>query len=163
MGRLDLSPATAGDTRTKGPFISLCSSSLLLKNHRPTLSQCGAVLLLHSDLPLCPFGLNVAVITLCYDSHVSVALLGPAQKLFDNPRKKIYITDDDNTTQANTNKVVLRGDHLRLSAFFRMYRAEKLPNTNLVFLITDAKATCLSCDPRPLRQAEQPCILSPAS
>ncbi|XP_058501921.1 voltage-dependent calcium channel subunit alpha-2/delta-1 isoform X2 [Solea solea] len=38
----------------------------------------------------------------------------------------------------------------------RMYRAEKLPNTNLVFLITDAKATCLSCDPRPLRQAEQP-------
>uniref|UniRef100_A0AAQ4QB79 Calcium voltage-gated channel auxiliary subunit alpha2delta 1 n=1 Tax=Gasterosteus aculeatus aculeatus TaxID=481459 RepID=A0AAQ4QB79_GASAC len=38
----------------------------------------------------------------------------------------------------------------------RMYRAEKLPKTNLVFLITDAKATCLSCDPRPLRQAEQP-------
>ncbi|XP_024912209.1 voltage-dependent calcium channel subunit alpha-2/delta-1 [Cynoglossus semilaevis] len=38
----------------------------------------------------------------------------------------------------------------------RMYRAEKLPSTNLVFLITDAKATCLSCDPRPLRQAEQP-------
>ncbi|XP_061891819.1 voltage-dependent calcium channel subunit alpha-2/delta-1-like [Entelurus aequoreus] len=38
----------------------------------------------------------------------------------------------------------------------RMYRAEKLPNTNLVFLITDAKATCLSCDTRPLRQAEQP-------
>ncbi|XP_068595706.1 voltage-dependent calcium channel subunit alpha-2/delta-1 [Brachionichthys hirsutus] len=38
----------------------------------------------------------------------------------------------------------------------RMYRAEMLPNTNLVFLITDAKATCLSCDPRPLRQAEQP-------
>uniref|UniRef100_A0AAZ3RBH8 VWFA domain-containing protein n=1 Tax=Oncorhynchus tshawytscha TaxID=74940 RepID=A0AAZ3RBH8_ONCTS len=37
----------------------------------------------------------------------------------------------------------------------RMYRAEKLPNTNLVFLITDAKTTCLSCDPRPLRQAEQ--------
>eukprot|EP00064_Thunnus_orientalis_P001588 superscaffoldBa00000109_g1591 len=38
----------------------------------------------------------------------------------------------------------------------RMYRAEKLPNTNLVFLITDARATCLSCDPKPLRQAEQP-------
>uniref|UniRef100_A0A667ZYC9 Calcium voltage-gated channel auxiliary subunit alpha2delta 1 n=1 Tax=Myripristis murdjan TaxID=586833 RepID=A0A667ZYC9_9TELE len=38
----------------------------------------------------------------------------------------------------------------------RMYRAEKLPNTNLVFLIADAKATCLSCDTRPLRQAEQP-------
>uniref|UniRef100_A0A3Q0T4U4 Calcium voltage-gated channel auxiliary subunit alpha2delta 1 n=1 Tax=Amphilophus citrinellus TaxID=61819 RepID=A0A3Q0T4U4_AMPCI len=38
----------------------------------------------------------------------------------------------------------------------RMYRAEKLPNTNLVFLITDAKETCLSCDPGLLRQAEQP-------
>ncbi|KAM6960583.1 voltage-dependent calcium channel subunit alpha-2/delta-1 [Aplochiton taeniatus] len=38
----------------------------------------------------------------------------------------------------------------------RMYHAEKLPSTNLVFLITDARATCLSCDPRPLRQAEQP-------
>uniref|UniRef100_A0A8C2I0S1 Calcium voltage-gated channel auxiliary subunit alpha2delta 1 n=1 Tax=Cyprinus carpio TaxID=7962 RepID=A0A8C2I0S1_CYPCA len=41
----------------------------------------------------------------------------------------------------------------------RMYRAEKLPNTNLVFLISDAKSSCLSCDPKPLRQAEQPCIL----
>lgn len=49
--------------------------------------------------------------------------------------------------------------NLWLLCFFRMYHAEKLPNTNLVFLITDAKATCLSCDPRPLRQAEQPCIL----
>uniref|UniRef100_A0AAR2JNS2 VWFA domain-containing protein n=1 Tax=Pygocentrus nattereri TaxID=42514 RepID=A0AAR2JNS2_PYGNA len=38
----------------------------------------------------------------------------------------------------------------------RMYRAEKLPSTNLVFLITDAKSTCLSCDTKPLRQAEQP-------
>uniref|UniRef100_A0A8B9JIR8 Calcium voltage-gated channel auxiliary subunit alpha2delta 1 n=1 Tax=Astyanax mexicanus TaxID=7994 RepID=A0A8B9JIR8_ASTMX len=40
----------------------------------------------------------------------------------------------------------------------RMYRAEKLPSTNLVFLITDAKSTCLSCDPKPLKQAEQPSI-----
>ncbi|XP_053534078.1 voltage-dependent calcium channel subunit alpha-2/delta-1 isoform X5 [Ictalurus punctatus] len=48
----------------------------------------------------------------------------------------------------------------------RMYRAEKLPSTNLVFLITDAKSTCLSCDTKPVRQAEQPstgpdpCILA---
>ncbi|KPP62956.1 voltage-dependent calcium channel subunit alpha-2/delta-1-like, partial [Scleropages formosus] len=41
----------------------------------------------------------------------------------------------------------------------RMYLAEKLLNTNLVFLITDAKGTCLSCDPKPLIQAEQLCIL----
>ncbi|XP_076849491.1 voltage-dependent calcium channel subunit alpha-2/delta-1 [Brachyhypopomus gauderio] len=38
----------------------------------------------------------------------------------------------------------------------RMYRAEKLPSTNLVFLITDARSTCLSCDGKVLRQAEQP-------
>ncbi|KAM9480798.1 voltage-dependent calcium channel subunit alpha-2/delta-1 isoform 2-T3 [Clarias gariepinus] len=47
----------------------------------------------------------------------------------------------------------------------RMYRAEKLPSTNLVFLITDAKGTCF-CDAKPVRQAEQPsngpdpCILA---
>ncbi|XP_053090801.1 voltage-dependent calcium channel subunit alpha-2/delta-1 isoform X3 [Pangasianodon hypophthalmus] len=47
----------------------------------------------------------------------------------------------------------------------RMYRAEKLPSTNLVFLISDAKRTC-DCDAKPVRQAEQPstgpdpCILA---
>lgn len=43
--------------------------------------------------------------------------------------------------------------------FSRMYRAEKLPSTNLVFLITDAQSTCASCDAKTVRQAEQPCIL----
>ncbi|KAG9335231.1 hypothetical protein JZ751_005587 [Albula glossodonta] len=38
----------------------------------------------------------------------------------------------------------------------RMYRAEKLLSTNLVFIIADAAETCMSCDRRPLRQAEQP-------
>uniref|UniRef100_A0A8C2WW64 Calcium voltage-gated channel auxiliary subunit alpha2delta 1 n=1 Tax=Cyclopterus lumpus TaxID=8103 RepID=A0A8C2WW64_CYCLU len=39
----------------------------------------------------------------------------------------------------------------------RMYRAEKLPNTNLVFLITDAKATCLSSEgPDPCELAQNP-------
>ncbi|XP_076119357.1 voltage-dependent calcium channel subunit alpha-2/delta-1 [Alosa pseudoharengus] len=38
----------------------------------------------------------------------------------------------------------------------RLYMAKKLPNTNLVFLISDARSTCLSCDTKPLRQAEQP-------
>ncbi|XP_031419479.2 voltage-dependent calcium channel subunit alpha-2/delta-1 [Clupea harengus] len=38
----------------------------------------------------------------------------------------------------------------------RLYLAKKLPKTNLVFLISDAKSTCLSCDTKPLRQAEQP-------
>ncbi|KAJ8389989.1 hypothetical protein AAFF_G00111500 [Aldrovandia affinis] len=38
----------------------------------------------------------------------------------------------------------------------RMYRAEKLQDTNLVFIITDAADTCIWCDRRPLKQAEQP-------
>ncbi|XP_041110539.1 voltage-dependent calcium channel subunit alpha-2/delta-1 isoform X1 [Polyodon spathula] len=38
----------------------------------------------------------------------------------------------------------------------RIYHAEKLANTNLVFLIVDSKVTCLACDSKPLIQAEQP-------
>ncbi|KAM3858817.1 voltage-dependent calcium channel subunit alpha-2/delta-1a [Diretmus argenteus] len=38
----------------------------------------------------------------------------------------------------------------------RIYHAEKLPRTNLVFIIADAKHTCLSCDAKPLIQDEQP-------
>ncbi|XP_035258171.1 voltage-dependent calcium channel subunit alpha-2/delta-1-like isoform X2 [Anguilla anguilla] len=37
----------------------------------------------------------------------------------------------------------------------RLYRAEKLVNTNLVFIIADAADLCTSCDARPLKQAEQ--------
>nr|XP_046235041.1 voltage-dependent calcium channel subunit alpha-2/delta-1a isoform X2 [Scatophagus argus] len=48
----------------------------------------------------------------------------------------------------------------------RMYHAEKLPKTNLVFIIADAKHTCLSCNSTPLIQDEQqsdgpdPCLVS---
>lgn len=44
----------------------------------------------------------------------------------------------------------------------RMYHAEKLPETNLVFIISDARLTCPSCDSKPLIQDEQQCILSPS-
>uniref|UniRef100_A0AAQ4P6Z6 Calcium channel, voltage-dependent, alpha 2/delta subunit 1a n=1 Tax=Gasterosteus aculeatus aculeatus TaxID=481459 RepID=A0AAQ4P6Z6_GASAC len=37
----------------------------------------------------------------------------------------------------------------------RLYHAEKLPKTNLVFIIADAKVTCSSCDTKPLIQEEQ--------
>ncbi|XP_061662696.1 voltage-dependent calcium channel subunit alpha-2/delta-1a [Syngnathoides biaculeatus] len=37
----------------------------------------------------------------------------------------------------------------------RLYHAEKLPDTNLVFIIADAKLTCSSCDNKPLVQDEQ--------
>lgn len=42
----------------------------------------------------------------------------------------------------------------------RMYHAEKLPETNLVFIISDAKVTCSSCKSKKLIQDEQQCILS---
>ncbi|XP_068611504.1 voltage-dependent calcium channel subunit alpha-2/delta-1-like [Brachionichthys hirsutus] len=48
----------------------------------------------------------------------------------------------------------------------RMYHAEKLLKTNLVFIIADAKLTCLSCGVNPLIQDEQqsdgpdPCVLA---
>ncbi|XP_062338693.1 voltage-dependent calcium channel subunit alpha-2/delta-1-like [Osmerus eperlanus] len=38
----------------------------------------------------------------------------------------------------------------------RIYHAEKLWKTNLVFIVSDARHTCTSCDPKPLIQAEQP-------
>ncbi|XP_077565864.1 voltage-dependent calcium channel subunit alpha-2/delta-1-like [Stigmatopora nigra] len=37
----------------------------------------------------------------------------------------------------------------------RLYHAEKLPDTNLVFVISDAKDTCSSCEAMPLVQDEQ--------
>uniref|UniRef100_A0A8C8SJH0 VWFA domain-containing protein n=1 Tax=Pelusios castaneus TaxID=367368 RepID=A0A8C8SJH0_9SAUR len=38
----------------------------------------------------------------------------------------------------------------------RLYHAEKISNTNLVFIISDSQLMCRSCDPRPLMQAEKP-------
>ncbi|XP_060929692.1 voltage-dependent calcium channel subunit alpha-2/delta-1a [Limanda limanda] len=38
----------------------------------------------------------------------------------------------------------------------RLYHAEKLPKTNLVFIIADAKLTCSSCDATLMKQDEEP-------
>nr|XP_020455167.1 voltage-dependent calcium channel subunit alpha-2/delta-1-like isoform X2 [Monopterus albus] len=38
----------------------------------------------------------------------------------------------------------------------RLFHAEKLPKTNLVFIIADAKLTCSSCDAKELKQEEEP-------
>ncbi|XP_067420658.1 voltage-dependent calcium channel subunit alpha-2/delta-1 isoform X11 [Emydura macquarii macquarii] len=38
----------------------------------------------------------------------------------------------------------------------RLYHAEKVSNTNLVFIISDSQLMCRSCDPKPLMQAEKP-------
>ncbi|XP_078091695.1 voltage-dependent calcium channel subunit alpha-2/delta-1 isoform X2 [Mustelus asterias] len=48
----------------------------------------------------------------------------------------------------------------------RLYHAEKLSKTNLVFILVESKPTCQSCDSKPLMQAEQksdgpdPCLLA---
>uniref|UniRef100_A0A671Z376 Calcium channel, voltage-dependent, alpha 2/delta subunit 1a n=1 Tax=Sparus aurata TaxID=8175 RepID=A0A671Z376_SPAAU len=48
----------------------------------------------------------------------------------------------------------------------RMYHAEKLPRTNLVFIIADNRGSCLACTSKPITQEEKPsegpdpCILS---
>ncbi|XP_055367517.1 voltage-dependent calcium channel subunit alpha-2/delta-1a isoform X5 [Betta splendens] len=38
----------------------------------------------------------------------------------------------------------------------RTYHAEKLPKTNLVFIIADAKITCLTCEAKEFKQEEEP-------
>ncbi|KAM7182052.1 voltage-dependent calcium channel subunit alpha-2/delta-1 isoform 1-T1 [Macrochelys suwanniensis] len=38
----------------------------------------------------------------------------------------------------------------------RLYHAEKVSHTNLVFIISDSQRMCRSCDPKPLMQAEKP-------
>uniref|UniRef100_A0A8C7A2Y4 Calcium voltage-gated channel auxiliary subunit alpha2delta 1 n=1 Tax=Nothoprocta perdicaria TaxID=30464 RepID=A0A8C7A2Y4_NOTPE len=37
----------------------------------------------------------------------------------------------------------------------RLFHAEKISNTNLVFIISDSQLLCRSCDPKPLMQAEK--------
>lgn len=49
--------------------------------------------------------------------------------------------------------------HFFLAFFPRLYHAEKISNTNLVFIISDSQLLCRSCDPKPLMQAEKPGIL----
>ena len=41
----------------------------------------------------------------------------------------------------------------------RMYHAEKLPRTNLVFIIADRKGLCSACPSKPITQEEKQCIL----
>ncbi|KAM9334922.1 voltage-dependent calcium channel subunit alpha-2/delta-1a [Symphorus nematophorus] len=64
-----------------------------------------------------------------------------------------------------TNNLSFRGN-IDCENCTRIYHAEKLPKTNLVFIIADAKLTCSSCDTKLLIQDEQqsdgpdPCILA---
>ncbi|XP_045927913.1 voltage-dependent calcium channel subunit alpha-2/delta-1a isoform X5 [Micropterus dolomieu] len=71
----------------------------------------------------------------------------------DAMNKEVCITEQ---TQYyfETNNLSFRGD-IDCGNCSRTYHAEKLPKTNLVFVIADAKLTCLFCDTKPLIQDEQ--------
>lgn len=75
------------------------------------------------------------------------------EEVSDSARTEDCITEQ---TQYyfETNQLSFRGN-IDCENCTRMYHAEKLPKTNLVFIIADAKLTCLSCDNRPLIQDEQ--------
>ncbi|TKS65201.1 Voltage-dependent calcium channel subunit alpha-2/delta-1 [Collichthys lucidus] len=74
--------------------------------------------------------------------------------------RKEVCTTEQTQYYFETNQLTFRGN-IDCENCTRMYHAEKLPKTNLVFIIADAKPTCSSCDTKPLIQDEQPCILLP--
>ncbi|XP_035530244.1 voltage-dependent calcium channel subunit alpha-2/delta-1a [Morone saxatilis] len=74
-------------------------------------------------------------------------------ELSDAMLKEVCITEQ---TQYyfETNNLSFRGN-IDCENCTRIYHAEKLPKTNLVFIIADAKLTCSSCDTKLLIQDEQ--------
>ncbi|XP_068443193.1 voltage-dependent calcium channel subunit alpha-2/delta-1-like isoform X1 [Clinocottus analis] len=75
------------------------------------------------------------------------------EEMSDAMHKEVCITEQ---TQYyfETNNLSFRGT-IDCENCTRLYHAEKLPKTNLVFIIADAKLTCSSCDTKPLIQDEQ--------
>uniref|UniRef100_A0A8C6WSV8 Calcium channel, voltage-dependent, alpha 2/delta subunit 1a n=1 Tax=Neogobius melanostomus TaxID=47308 RepID=A0A8C6WSV8_9GOBI len=72
----------------------------------------------------------------------------------DAMRKEVCITEQTQY-MFETPDLTFRGT-LDCENCSRLYHAEKLPKTNLVFIIADAKHTCTSCDTKSLVQDEQP-------
>ncbi|XP_061571286.1 voltage-dependent calcium channel subunit alpha-2/delta-1-like [Cololabis saira] len=84
--------------------------------------------------------------------------------MFDAKTKEVCITEQTQYFLPN-DEVSFRGS-VDCENCSRLYHAEKLPETNLVFIISDAKDTCLSCRSAPLIQEEQqsegpdPCVMA---
>ncbi|XP_071357630.1 voltage-dependent calcium channel subunit alpha-2/delta-1-like isoform X1 [Trachinotus anak] len=72
----------------------------------------------------------------------------------DAMRKEVCITKQTQYYFMNNN-VSFRGT-VDCENCSRLYHAEKLPKTNLVFIIADAEHTCSSCDATPMKQEEEP-------
>ncbi|XP_072311179.1 voltage-dependent calcium channel subunit alpha-2/delta-1a [Eucyclogobius newberryi] len=74
-------------------------------------------------------------------------------KLSDAMLKEVCITEQTQYLFESSN-LSFRGT-VDCENCSRLYHAEKLPKTNLVFIIADAKHTCRSCDTKPLIQEEE--------
>ncbi|XP_037316624.2 voltage-dependent calcium channel subunit alpha-2/delta-1 isoform X2 [Pungitius pungitius] len=74
-------------------------------------------------------------------------------EMSDAARKEVCITEQ--TQYYFENNIVSFKGTIDCENCTRLYHAEKLPKTNLVFVIADAKVTCSSCDTKPLIQDEQ--------
>ncbi|XP_035472066.1 voltage-dependent calcium channel subunit alpha-2/delta-1 isoform X1 [Scophthalmus maximus] len=86
------------------------------------------------------------------------------EELSDAMHKEVCITKQTQFYYMNDN-VTFRGT-VDCGNCSRLYHAEKLPMTNLVFIIADAKLTCSSCDGTLMKQDEEqsegpdPCTLA---
>uniref|UniRef100_A0A3P9HV88 Calcium channel, voltage-dependent, alpha 2/delta subunit 1a n=1 Tax=Oryzias latipes TaxID=8090 RepID=A0A3P9HV88_ORYLA len=80
-----------------------------------------------------------------------------ADKMPDSMTKEVCITEQ--TQYYFENKRSTFSGSVDCGNCSRLFLAEKLPKTNLVFIIADAKGTCSSCVSSKLIQEEQQCIL----
>ncbi|KAF3859224.1 hypothetical protein F7725_021623 [Dissostichus mawsoni] len=97
------------------------------------------------------YSCSVLLVSFTFPNFLNAAEID--EELSDARLKEVCITEQ---TQYyfETNNLSFRGT-IDCENCTRLYHAEKLPNTNLVFIIADAKLTCSSCDTKPLIQDEQ--------
>lgn len=95
--------------------------------------------------------LQQLLVSITFPNYLDAAEMD--DEVSDAMRKEVCITEQ---TQYyfETSNLSFRGT-VDCENCSRLYHAEKLPNTNLVFIIADAKLTCTSCDTKPLIQDEQ--------
>ncbi|KAM7378295.1 hypothetical protein PAMA_013272 [Pampus argenteus] len=96
--------------------------------------------------------LQQLLVSITYPNFLDAAEM--EDNVSDAMSKEVCITEQ---TQYyfETNNLSFRGT-VDCENCSRLYHAEKLPKTNLVFIIADAKLTCTSCDNKPLTQDERP-------
>uniref|UniRef100_A0A7N6B6F8 VWFA domain-containing protein n=1 Tax=Anabas testudineus TaxID=64144 RepID=A0A7N6B6F8_ANATE len=108
---------------------------------------------------------SVYVVTLLYFNVLIlvVTVIPPTAEMDDEVSdamlKEVCITEQTQIYFLNNNLSFSRT--VDCGNCSRTYHAEKLPKTNLVFIIADAKITCLSCEAKEFKQEEEPCILLP--